>query len=135
MSTSDKPPTGSVLDRYIRDRPKAAEPDQPIKHSCFTEMPIAVAMLDLHLADGSRLALPYHYLEAIDFTLSPASEIKLTFPTKSVQIKGHNLHPLYTALIGHRVGRIDAAANQQFGKTESSAVTNITVTEKSRTSS
>lgn len=133
MSTSGKPPTGSVLDRYIKDRPKAAEPDQPIKHSCFTEMPIAVAMLDLHLADGSRLALPYHYLEAIDFILSPASEIKLTFPTKSVQIKGHNLHSLYMALTGHRVGRVEATANDQFGEAKGPVVTKITGREKSRT--
>ncbi|MEM6259419.1 MAG: hypothetical protein AAGI37_14140 [Planctomycetota bacterium] len=66
-------------------------------------------MLDLRQVNGSFTALPYHYLETVDFL--PSEGIVLTYPMCKVRITGYRLHAIYRALTGFRVGYIQALGN------------------------
>lgn len=59
------------------------------------------ACVDLRLKDGNRKAIPYSYINEINFDLSEGIEIIST--TKRITIKGRNLKTLYEYLIAYRV--------------------------------
>lgn len=134
MTTSDNHPPagGSVLDKYRRsgraESPSQAAADPPIEHRCFSEMPIQVVMVDLHLASGDCLALPYHYLEEARFDRSGV--ITLTFHEQEVKIHGRHLHPLYSGLTRHRVGRIEPVARSDFEDGDQTVVTEIAIQQR-----
>ncbi|MCB9839010.1 MAG: hypothetical protein H6813_06695 [Phycisphaeraceae bacterium] len=67
-----------------------------------------VAMLDLVLTGGNRVALPYTTLLKVEF--NPSAGITLFFPMDTVEIKGRNLESLYRSLTQHRVPSIQAAS-------------------------
>ena len=128
MTTSDKPPSsGSVLDKYRRSG--GAAPDKPgddaspIEHKCYTEMPIHVAMIDLQLENGDHVALPYHYLEEVQF--NPSTGIKMFFNEREVTITGRNLQPIYAGLTGHRIGRITPATREGLADGNQTVVTHV----------
>lgn len=127
MSTSDKraPPSGSVLDRHIKN--KSAEPleDEPIVKDCYTEMPTPMAMVDFVDGQGDRIALPYHALESARFNRSGI--ITLQFHGQEVELKGRNLKDLYSGLTRHRVIRIEATHRATFVQDEQPVVTEITL--------
>jgi hypothetical protein len=58
-------------------------------------------MLDIHATAGDCIALPYTYLEMVQYNLSDA--LLLTFAVCEVRIEGRNLAGLYTALVQHRI--------------------------------
>lgn len=61
----------------------------------------AVAMLDIRATGRNAVALPYSYLEMVQF--NPSVALVLTFATCEVRIEGHRLPPLYEALVRHGV--------------------------------
>ncbi len=69
-----------------------------------------VAMLDLVLAGGNHVALPYTTLLKIEF--DPSTSITLSFPADTVEICGRNLDNLYKALSQHRVPSIQAVGER-----------------------
>ncbi len=74
--------------------------------ACHSQHATDLRMLDLRLLDGTRRALPYHYLEAIEF--DPSAELILVFPQCRIRVSGYRLHAVYAALLGHRVGYLRA---------------------------
>lgn len=76
---------------------------------CYSEHGGDLRMLDLRQANGSFTALPYHYLETVDFV--PSEGIVLTYPMCKVKISGYRLHVLYQGLLGFRIGFIQALGN------------------------
>jgi hypothetical protein len=61
----------------------------------------AVAMLDIRATGRDAVALPYSYLEMVQY--NPSVAIVLTFATCEVRIEGHRLQPLYESLVRHEV--------------------------------
>ncbi|MEM1353890.1 MAG: hypothetical protein AAGH88_03300 [Planctomycetota bacterium] len=76
---------------------------------CYLEYQTELRMLDLRQVNGSFTALPYHYLETVDFL--PSEGIVLTYPMCKVKITGYRLHAIYRALTGFRVSYIQALGN------------------------
>lgn len=114
MNDNQKP--GSLVERYAQ-RAKAESGQSPSNdavrdHVCHTEHPIALAMIDLHLADGRRMGLPYHYLEFITFDQNRI--IDMRFAHHNVRIVGLGLEPVYKILLGHRVGRLSIVPRGKF---------------------
>jgi hypothetical protein len=60
-----------------------------------------IAMLDIRATGRDAVALPYSYLEMVQF--DPSVAIVLTFTTCEVRIEGHCLPALYDALVQHSV--------------------------------
>jgi hypothetical protein len=58
-------------------------------------------MLDIRATVGQYVALPYTYLEMVQF--DPSNALLLTFAVCEVRIEGRNLFDLYSALVQHRV--------------------------------
>ena len=58
-------------------------------------------MLDIRATAGDLVALPYNFLEMVQY--NPSDALLLTFAACEVRIEGRNLHDLYTALVQHRV--------------------------------
>lgn len=107
-----------ILNRYLR--PHAGEngargPLRPAEAH--------VAMVDLHLGDGRRVALPYATLLKIEF--DPSTGITLQFATDVVTVSGRRLEPLYKGLLQHRVQEVAPAVRGEF-EAEGPAVTGIT---------
>jgi len=61
----------------------------------------APSMLDIHAMAGDCIALPYNFLEMVQY--NPSDAMLLTFAVCEVRIEGHSLASLYTALVQHRV--------------------------------
>ncbi len=59
------------------------------------------AMLDIRSIARDSVALPYAYLEMIQF--NPSKALVLTFTTCEVRIIGRNLPELYAGLVNHSV--------------------------------
>lgn len=76
---------------------KESETRQSYKVS--TSRPIA--MLDIRATGRDAVALPYSYLEMVQF--NPSEALVLTFATCEVRIEGHCLPALYDALVQHSV--------------------------------
>lgn len=68
-----------------------------------------VPMLDLVLADGRRVGLPYAMLVRAEF--DPSKGITLRFSTDDVVIEGYRLKPVYKAILQHRARTIRAKGN------------------------
>lgn len=86
-------------------------PEHPISGElrCFGVAPDnrrPPAMLVLRLKTGDQKALMYAYLVEVDF--NPSTGIRLRFVSHEVTIRGRNLEPLFTRLVEHRVGWIEA---------------------------
>ncbi len=60
-----------------------------------------IAMLDIRATGRDAVALPYSYLEMVQF--NPSEALVLTFATCEVRIEGHCLPALYDALVQHSV--------------------------------
>jgi hypothetical protein len=60
-----------------------------------------IAMLDIRATGRDAVALPYSYLEMVQF--NPSEAVVLTFATCEVRIEGHCLSALYDALVQHSV--------------------------------
>ena len=58
-------------------------------------------MLDIRATGRDAVALPYSYLEMVQF--NPSEALVLTFATCEVRIEGHCLPALYDALVQHSV--------------------------------
>lgn len=63
--------------------------------------------LDLRMADGSFMAVPYSHFSQVSFNPSEGIEISLA-TEKKVLISGRNLHQLYEYLIAFRIRFIQA---------------------------
>lgn len=86
-----------------------------------------VAMLDLQLATGDRVALPYATLLKAAF--NPSEGIKLTYSTDDVVISGRRLEPLYKAITQHRARIIKSvgSAGEFETTTDQPVVTSIEI--------
>ena len=60
-----------------------------------------VAMLDIRATGRNAVALPYSYLEMVQY--NPSVALVLTFATCEVRIEGHRLSPIYEDLVQHAV--------------------------------
>ncbi len=60
-----------------------------------------VIMLDLRFKTGDCVALPYSFLNVIQFSRSRG--IRLSFGGHKVTVTGRNLEPLYRGLRDHRI--------------------------------
>jgi hypothetical protein len=60
-----------------------------------------IAMLDIRATGRDAVALPYSYLEMVQF--NPSEAMVLTFAACEVRIEGHCLPALYDALVQHSV--------------------------------
>jgi hypothetical protein len=58
-------------------------------------------MLDIRATVGDFIALPYNFLEMVQY--NPSDAMLLTFAACEVRIEGRNLFELYTSLVQHRV--------------------------------
>ncbi len=76
---------------------KESETRQTYKVS--TSRPIA--MLDIRATGRDAVALPYSYLEMVQY--NPSVALLLSFATCEVRIEGHRLPALYEALVQHSV--------------------------------
>ncbi|MEM7625878.1 MAG: hypothetical protein AAF333_09630 [Planctomycetota bacterium] len=76
---------------------------------CYSEHATDLRMIDLRQVNGSFTALPYHYLETVDFL--PSEGIVMKFSMATVKITGYRLHAVYRALLGYRVGFVQALGN------------------------
>jgi hypothetical protein len=78
----------------MSEEPKT-RPSYQINHSG------AVIMLDIRATGRNAVALPYSYLEMVQF--NPSVALVLTFATCEVRIIGHRLPELYHALLRQAV--------------------------------
>lgn len=124
-STPNNTPLNGVLDEFLNPthQPQASQssanhdPSQPYDLAketsgggeCYSEHGGELRMLDLRQVNGSFTALPYHYLETVDFV--PSDGIVLKFPMCKVKITGYRLHAIYRGLLGFRIGYIQALGN------------------------
>jgi hypothetical protein len=58
-------------------------------------------MLDIRATGRDAIALPYSYLEMVQY--NPSVDLVLSFATCEVRIEGHRLPALYEALVQHSV--------------------------------
>ncbi|MEO0514742.1 MAG: hypothetical protein AAF086_05535 [Planctomycetota bacterium] len=86
---------------------RALNPAQEFQ--CYSEHATDLRMIDLRQVNGAFTALPYHYLETVDFI--PTDGIVMKFSMATVKITGCRLHEVYRALLGYRVGFIQAVGN------------------------
>lgn len=116
---------GSILDEFYDREPGSRTDERQESAECFDVAEAYVAMLDLHLANGDRVALPYSLLMKIEF--DPSEGITLRFSTDDVTIKGRRLEPLYKALMQQRVSGIGEASNGHPAANEAvhAVITNI----------
>jgi hypothetical protein len=61
----------------------------------------APPMLDIHATAGDCAALPYSFLEMVQY--NPSDALLLTFAICEVRVVGRNLSGLYSSLVQHRV--------------------------------
>lgn len=105
--SDEKPPPHppSVLAKYAGEN---KEPDGIHRHACFSSHATELRMLDVRLADGSHVGLPYHYVTQI--VLNTPEDLQLEFAACRVMVKGLRLDPVYQALLFNRVGYIAVSA-------------------------
>lgn len=93
--------------RITRDNELAREPEESLATDYFAVSSGAShACLDLRLADGKRIGLPYAYINSIAF--DPELGITLTTTREQVTITGRNLSRLFDHLLCYRVRFIQA---------------------------
>lgn len=93
--------------RITRDNEPARESENtPTSDYFAVSSGASHACLDLRLADGKRIGLPYAYVNAIAF--DPESGITLTTTREQVTITGRNLARLFDHLLSYRVRYIQA---------------------------
>ncbi|MEN1706035.1 MAG: hypothetical protein AAGJ54_11055 [Planctomycetota bacterium] len=87
------------IDRYLGKPSKSKRAED--EGGPFDASEAFVSMLDLELANGNRVALPYATLLKIEF--DPSSSIRMQFSTDEVLIEGRRLEELYRGIMQHRV--------------------------------
>lgn len=88
--------------RTIRDKEPSREPEEtPTSDYFAVSSGASHACLDLRLAEGKRIGLPYAYINAIGF--DPELGITLTTTREQVTITGRNLARLFDHLLCYRV--------------------------------
>lgn len=108
---------GGVLDEFVGNdgrgphEGEAGGLDQRVlnparEFRCYSEHATDLRMIDLRRVNGSFTALPYHYLETLDFR--PSEGIVMRFSMATAKITGYRLHAMYRALLGYRVGFVQA---------------------------
>ena len=80
--------------------PRHAEDGEAETGGAYAAAEGFVAMLDLQLATGDRVAFPYATL--LKAVFNPSDGIKLTYSTEDVMIEGRRLEPIYKAISQHR---------------------------------
>lgn len=114
MNDNPLPPTSGVLAKYAGDNREAPDIRQ---HGCYSAHATDLRMLDVRLADGTHVGLPYHYLNEIRYTAS--ERFTLEFATCRITVDGLRLDPIYQALLFNRVGYLsvsDAAPTASFAE-------------------
>jgi len=85
----------SFLDQYFNEsRRRDQQTDSKRRRSSVAGA--YVATLDLRLASGTRVALPYSTL--LKTTFDPSTGITLEYSTDTVTITGRRLGPIYKAI-------------------------------------
>lgn len=96
-----------ILAEYLNPPDETAGPPGEARGLVTAES--YVAMLDLELEGGNRIALPYSGLMKAE--VNPSTGINLTYATATVELRGMGLVPLYKAIARHRVLTIKAGKN------------------------
>lgn len=104
----------SILDQYLKS-PSKGPTDTTTQESRETSggqiLDRPVAMLDLVLADRTRIAFPYATLSRV--LMDPDRGIVLSFSADEVLVEGTALESLYKAIIQHRCNRIETSSNER----------------------
>ncbi len=96
-----------IVDQYLRSatRTPAAVDAQPAR-GFDANSDASVPMIDLIMANGDRLALPYHDLRSV---MMQGDLIVMEFADRLITVRGRSFLPLYNALQLHLVRRILAS--------------------------
>ncbi len=100
------------LDQYFNESPlerRSRDDASTAKRSGVAEG--YVAAIDLHLADGSRVALPYATL--LRTTFDSSKGVTLEYSTDTVTITGYRLESIYKAIAHHRLAELKAAGETE----------------------
>lgn len=108
-----------IFDEYLR----------PVTPKAKSATPRAV-MLDVHLPDGSRSALPYSLLTNV---VLEGGEVKAEFVPGTVVVEGIDLETVYKALTQHRLryialtddGRAFGTSMARVGPSEDPVITGL----------
>lgn len=106
-------PTSFLEDFQKQHRQNQAQGQSPDKGGPSAHQEVVdgyVTMLDLELANGDHVALPYGTLLKIQYI--PSKGIRMQFSTDDVVIRGHRLDGLYRRLAQHRVPRLVATGER-----------------------
>lgn len=104
MNDSPMSPASGVVARYAGE---SREPPDIRQHGCYSAHATDLRMLDVRLADGSHVGLPYHYLNQIRYIAS--ERFTLEFATCRITVDGLRLDPVYQALLSNRVGYLSVS--------------------------
>ena len=101
----------SIVDKYMPKQPRRSGNDAGDDNTSATEIretfrdgEMYVAMLDLVLKGGNRVAMPYSTLLKAEF--DPSNGITLRYSTDDVKIQGSRLDQLYKAILQHRAREV-----------------------------
>ncbi|MEQ9617074.1 MAG: hypothetical protein RLN60_03470 [Phycisphaerales bacterium] len=101
----------SIVDKYLPKQPRRSGNDRDDGNApaseireTFRDGEMYVAMLDLVLKGGNRVAMPYSTLLKAEF--DPSSGITLRYSTDDVTIQGSRLDQLYKAILQHRAREV-----------------------------
>ena len=98
----------NFLEQYLG--PSSRPPDDSTSHGSFIAVESYVAMLDLQLGNGNRMALPYSTLMKVTF--DPSAGMTLHYPGEEVTLKGQRLESLYKAIAQQRVTSVRAVGSR-----------------------
>lgn len=152
------PDDEELIRRYVHRRPRGHRPVYPEDRApagaasglpepkadeeqldCIPAMYRALAqgtalMLDLVLADGNHVGLPYTYLSAVNLDASVG--IVLEYPDRTVTITGRNLRPVYRGILSHTALRLAVAESVMMDTEEGQPlITGITIEKQGDTRS
>lgn len=103
----------SITDKYLKQTPK--------RDDGLNAAESYVAMLDLQLPSGNRVAYPYATLLKAEF--NPSEGIVLHFSTDEVRITGYRLEPIYRSISQHRLPRLESNGSRgDFGDRDAEPV-------------
>tara|TARA_A100000171_G_scaffold42943_1_gene44644 strand:- start:5652 stop:6044 length:393 start_codon:yes stop_codon:yes gene_type:complete len=103
-----------LIDQYLKSPSKEAVGSTTHESNNSTgsqTLDRPVMMLDLVLADRTRMAFPYTTLSRV--LMDPDRGIVLSFMADEVLIEGTALESLYKAIIQHRCNRIETSSNER----------------------
>lgn len=103
-----------LIDQYLKSPSKeiaGTRTHDPNDSTGSQTLDRPVMMLDLVLADRTRMAFPYATLSRV--LMDPDRGIVLSFMADEVLIEGTALENLYKAIIQHRCNRIETSPNER----------------------